>query len=79
MGTHLVTKSIAALAFSAAALIGAATAHAQPSERVTVDGVDYPICSQEDCSDQPRQIGVWFNREGAAWLSLGERSVPVHP
>ncbi|CAM9601767.1 unnamed protein product [Phaeothamnion confervicola] len=72
-----ITRSLAALALSLAALTGAAPAHAEPSELRTVDGVDYPVCSQEDCSDQPGQIGVWFNREGAAWLSLGERSIPV--
>lgn len=53
------------------------TAYAQPSEVTTVDGVDYPVCHEEDCSDQPGQIGVWFDRSGQGWLSLGERSFRV--
>ena len=47
------------------------------TEAVTVDGVDYPVCVVEDCSDQAGQIGVWFNSEGRAWLSLGEKSISV--
>ena len=50
-----------------------------PTRTVTVDGRDYPVCAVEDCSDQPGQVGVWFDRSGAAWLSLGEYSVPVQP
>jgi|JI102314A2RNA_FD_contig_111_259601_length_5021_multi_3_in_0_out_0_14 hypothetical protein len=45
----------------------------------TVDGVEYPICEQEDCSDQPGQIGVWINSEGERWLSVGEYSLHIEP
>lgn len=41
------------------------------SMTTTVDGTDYPVCAEEDCSDQPGQVGVWFN-DGRAWLILGE-------
>lgn len=74
-----------------AALVGMAAcdpeADAQPpadpvftyTETTTVDGVDYPICVQEDCSDQPGQIGVWINSEGERWLSVGEYSLFIEP
>ena len=54
-------------------------ADAAPSREVTVDDRDYPVCEQEDCSDQPGQVGVWFDPDtGEAWLSLGEdRSVHI--
>lgn len=45
----------------------------------TVDGVDYPICAVEDCSDQPGQVGVWINSAGERWLSLGEYSLLIEP
>lgn len=49
-----------------------------PGHTVTVDGRDYPVCAVEDCSDQPGQVGVWFDPDtGNAWLSVGERSYPV--
>lgn len=66
-------------AFMVAGMTGGihGTAYAeQPSQTVTVDGRDYPVCEQEDCSDQPGQVGVWFN-DGRAWLSLGEYSIEV--
>ncbi|AMW64343.1 hypothetical protein SEA_CHIPMUNK_87 [Mycobacterium phage ChipMunk] len=48
------------------------------SELRTVDGVDYPVCFEEDCSDQPGQIGLWEDKDtGNWWLSLGERSYLV--
>jgi len=70
------------VAFAGSFLVGGlasfhGTAHAQPSQTVTVDGADYPVCYVEDCSDQPGQIGVWFSSDGRAWLSLGEYSVEV--
>lgn len=46
----------------------------------TVDGVDYPICELEDCSDQPGQIGVWISPDdGERWLSVGEYSLHIEP
>lgn len=58
-----------------AAIAGAAIGQA---DTVTVDSVDYPVCSLEDCSDQPGQIGVWTDPDtGGRWLSLGEVSVEV--
>lgn len=48
-------------------------------QTVTVDNQDYPVCSVEDCSDQPGQIGVWFDRSGNPWLSQGEYSIRVVP
>jgi hypothetical protein len=53
---------------------------ARPSVTTTVDGVDYPVCVVEDCSDQPGQIGVWIDpTDGGRWLSVGEYSLPIHP
>ena len=56
----------------------AAHAHAHPGHdgiTVTVDGVDYPVCAVEDCSDQPGQVGVWNDPDtGRGWLSVGEVS-----
>lgn len=51
------------------------------TELLTVDGVDYPVCRVEDCSDQPGQVGVWTSPDdGRRWLSLGEgSSVPITP
>jgi hypothetical protein len=56
--------------------------HAQaapPTATWTVDGVDYPQCVMEDCSDVAGQVGVWIDPDtGDHWLSLGtERSVRV--
>ena len=55
-------------------------AHAHPGHdiTVTVDGVDYPVCAVEDCSDQPGQVGVWNDPDtGRGWLSVGEVSYPI--
>lgn len=75
-----------AIAMIGAEVVFAATmglggyAMAQPSQVTTVDGTDYPVCSLEDCSDQPNQVGVWIDPDtGTAWLSLGERSYRVTP
>lgn len=44
-----------------------------PSVTMTVDGIDYPVCAEEDCSDQPGQIGVWYSKHDQRWLlELGE-------
>ena len=40
--------------------------------------VDYPICVEEDCSDQPNQVGLWLDTDtGNWWLCLGVESVMV--
>ena len=66
----LTTASIAA--FGVALYVGP-PADAEPaSATATVDGVDYPLCAVEDCSDQPGQIGIWTNSEGQQFLELGE-------
>ena len=38
----------------------------------------FPVCAEEDCSDQPNQVGMWLDRDtGNWWLSLGESSLLV--
>lgn len=54
------------------AILPAPPANAEPSQTATVDGVDYPLCAVEDCSDQPGQVGIWTNSEGEQYLELGE-------
>lgn len=45
---------------------------------MTVDGTDYPVCAEEDCSDQVGQVGVWFSRSTGHWLlELGEHEMYV--
>lgn len=79
MRTHIITAAVAAVAaFGAMALADPeASADTVNLTTLTVDGVDYPVCALEDCSDQPGQIGVWQNEAGDWWLSLGERSYLV--
>jgi hypothetical protein len=75
----------AALIIASAALVGAsAPAMASParddspSVTMTVDGVDYPVCAEEDCSDQVGQVGVWFSKSTGHWLlELGEHFTRV--
>jgi hypothetical protein len=31
-----------------------------------------PACVEEDCSDQPGQVGMWLNSDGDWYLELGE-------
>lgn len=48
-------------------------ARADDTVTMTVDGTDYPVCAEEDCSDQPGQIGVWYSGHLGRWLlELGE-------
>lgn len=75
------TLSVVA-AFAALAACDPEADASPPAETVytTVDGVDYPICSVEDCSDQPGQIGVWISPDdGERWLSVGEYSLHIEP
>ncbi|AMS01075.1 hypothetical protein SEA_ARCHERNM_81 [Mycobacterium phage ArcherNM] len=49
-----------------------------PGDLVTVDANTFPVCAEEDCSDQPNQIGVWIDHDtGNQWLSIGERSYRI--
>jgi hypothetical protein len=49
-----------------------------PLTELTVDGHDYPVCEQEDCSDQPGQIGLWEDTDTGDWyLSTGETSTRI--
>lgn len=59
--------------FAGMLAVGPPEAHAEPSRTMTVDGTDYPVCSVEDCSDQPNQTGVWYSEYLGQWLlELGE-------
>ncbi|QCG76938.1 hypothetical protein SEA_XIANYUE_85 [Mycobacterium phage XianYue] len=82
MKKHLLTIVVAFVTTVTTLALGhPAEASADPvklSELRTVDGVDYPVCAEEDCSDQPRQIGLWLDKDtGNWWLSLGETSYLV--
>ncbi len=70
-------KTIVAALISAT--IVASVVNTPTTTFVTVDGIDYPVCAVEDCSDQVGQVGVWINSKGQHWLSVGERSYLVHP
>ncbi|QPX62176.1 hypothetical protein PBI_INDLOVU_61 [Mycobacterium phage Indlovu] len=46
------------------------------SEFGNIDAI--PTCVEEDCSDQPGQIGLWLDRDtGNWWFSTGETSALV--
>lgn len=56
---------------------------AQPGP-ATIDLADFgniaaiPTCVEEDCSDQPGQIGLWLDRDTGNWyFSTGETSALV--
>ncbi|AEK07357.1 hypothetical protein PBI_MYXUS_90 [Mycobacterium phage Myxus] len=71
------TRSLLGLMAAGAALVAMAIAdpYEASSRTGTVDGIDYPYCSLEDCSDQPNQVGIWVDRDtGNQWLSTGETS-----
>lgn len=72
-------KGLFAGTFAVSGMVGlSGHAEASPSQTATVDGVDYPVCQQEDCSDQPGQVGLWQDQDtGTWWLSLGEVSYIV--
>lgn len=57
-----------------------ARAEASPAT-VNLSDIDidqFPECIEEDCSDQPGQVGVWLDEDtGNWWLSLGEKSYLV--
>jgi len=79
---HIVTALAAIAVFVGAAALADPPPTIGASEvmltQLTVDGVDYPVCAQEDCSDQPGQVGLWLDTDtGNWWLSRGETSVLV--
>jgi hypothetical protein len=46
------------------------------SEIRNVDAL--PVCSAEDCSDQPGQVGMWLDRDTGDWyLSVGQSSLLI--
>ncbi|ATN88438.1 hypothetical protein SEA_DALMATIAN_86 [Mycobacterium phage Dalmatian] len=74
---HGVTVAIAFATTVFTLALGTPKASADTELR-TVDGVDYPVCAEEDCSDQPGQIGIWVDPDtGNQWLSVGETSYPI--
>ncbi|QXO13363.1 hypothetical protein SEA_TROOPER_86 [Mycobacterium phage Trooper] len=76
---HGLTVAIAFVTTVTTLALGSpAKASAEPIEVRTVDGIDYPVCSEEDCSDQPGQIGIWIDPDtGNQWLSIGETSYRI--
>lgn len=76
---RLVLPFVAVAAAVGAMLLADPTADAEPATiSMTVDGLDYPVCSVEDCSDQPNQIGLWEDKDTGDWyLSIGESSLLV--
>lgn len=54
----------------------AVPAHADPIETINLSEIDvdqFPVCVQEDCSDQPNQVGMWLDKDTGNWyLELGE-------
>ena len=75
LGTRLLCLVGTGAALGAMALASPEDWHvrASPVELVTVDGVDYPVCATEDCSDQVGSVGVWRDPDtGTEYLSIGE-------
>lgn len=79
--TQAIALTLATPALGAFLALGfAATAHAAPAvpavPTVNLSDIPWidelPTCHEEDCSDQPGQIGVWTNRAGNAYLEIGE-------
>ncbi|AYD87112.1 hypothetical protein SEA_NICOLETERA_85 [Mycobacterium phage NicoleTera] len=74
---HGVTVAIAFVTTVFTMALGS-PAKASATELRTVDGIDYPVCVEEDCSDQPGQIGIWIDPDtGNQWLSVGETSYRI--
>lgn len=76
--SYAMTAVVAVWAFGLSMALGElylARAEAQPTVVMTVDGAEYPVCAEEDCSDQPGQVGLWLDEDtGNWWLSKGETS-----
>ncbi|QBP31105.1 hypothetical protein SEA_REFUGE_88 [Mycobacterium phage Refuge] len=74
----LLSLLAAGAALGAMALADPYEASADTGDLVTVDGSTFPLCGEEDCSDQPNQIGVWRDSDtGRDFLILGERTYPI--
>jgi hypothetical protein len=64
-----------ALGFVLSPVVPAGTARADGIETVNLSTVPpgFPTCFEEDCSDQPGQVGIWTDLDtGNAYLELGE-------
>jgi hypothetical protein len=73
-------RMLASLAIASFAVVGIASSPiaSAVSSTMTVDGVDYPVCAEEDCSDQVNQVGVWFSHSMDHWLLInGEQTFVV--
>ena len=53
---------------------GSGVAMAMPTVDLTsIEPGQYPVCFEEDCSDQPGQVGMWEDTDTGNWyLELGE-------
>jgi hypothetical protein len=73
-----ITRTVASLAITVAAIAGI-TAPITSADEVTrtVDGVDYPVCSMEDCSDQAGQVGIWYSKSMDHWLLISGEHTQV--
>ncbi|QFG12587.1 hypothetical protein PBI_TOAKA_88 [Mycobacterium phage Toaka] len=68
------TTMVAGAALAAMALADPYEAHAEAPSQV-VD-VTVPVCELEDCSDQPNQLGVWFNpSDNTPYFSFGDNFI----
>lgn len=75
-----IARALSALAIAGTlfggAWLGTAAAHADPSGTVNLSDIDvdqFPECVEEDCSDQPGQVGMWLDEDTGTWyLSLSE-------
>jgi hypothetical protein len=78
MTTNRILASLAVASFAVVGVASSPIASASPSSTMTVDGVDYPVCDMEDCSDQANQVGVWFSNSSDHWLLInGEQTFVV--
>lgn len=50
--------------------LGVITAMPADTVTVTIDGTDYPVCSLEDCSDQPAGVGAWQDSDTGRWYLI---------
>lgn len=78
-GVAAVMYGAAVLGMAAARADDSIASHWTPDGRLAVylsdiDGlVDVlPVCVEEDCSDQPGQVGMWLDSTGNWYLELGE-------
>jgi hypothetical protein len=91
MSARRIATAIVGAEIGLAGLFGAfgvlhsnAVAYASPADTATIllseihNPDMLPVCDEEDCSDQPGQVGMWLDRDtGNWWLSLGDSSLLV--